>query len=535
MADREHRKNIVLCSDGTGQTGARVGGTNVWKIRMGVDRHDHLEDPSRRRQIVFYDAGVGTSALSLKAALGSAFGYGLSANIRQLYKNLAKNYRDGDRIWAFGFSRGAFTARSLAGMIAEVGVIDGRRDNEELEQLVKEAYDAYRSSPRNRPIEKFQQECTKKGITILHAPIHFVGVWDTVDAYGMPIDELRVLIYDKILNKLRRPHNDGITGKMKYAYQALAIDEDRHTFTPTLYDEDRAREHGVTVEQVWFAGAHSNVGGGYPRQGLSDVALDWMMTKAEQATGDEEKGLRFTKGSRKDVRRDMDGNSTLYDQRSGPGVIWRYLPRDIGKLCRAANTPPRIHVSAMDRIELATADYAPITLPIDFEVVGTGTLDKERAERFNACQSQTRTLRESAVAPAWREIEKRRWLYRVFLIALILVAALVFSLWRWPDGTVAEYRKYSVLTKFGIWLGGQLEGLGGFAVETWSVLEKIALAVVPGGPDGLPDQLVKAVLKLPEGVIAIVLLAFSLMIWKQRLVARMKHLGLDLWRRCFEP
>ncbi len=97
MTTGKRPKNIVLCSDGTGQSGTKAKGTNVWKIRMAVDRHDHdlagdEHDSGKRRQIVFYDAGVGTSAFSAKKTLGNAFGYGLAANIRELYTSLAKTY-----------------------------------------------------------------------------------------------------------------------------------------------------------------------------------------------------------------------------------------------------------------------------------------------------------------------------------------------------------------------------------------------------------------------------------------------------------
>ena len=527
---REQRKNIVLCSDGTGQTGARVGGTNVWKIRRGVERHDHLTDPTVRRQVVFYDAGVGTSNLSVKRMLGGAFGYGLGANIRTLYTNLCKTYSDGDRIYCFGFSRGAFTARSLAGMISEVGVIDGRRDNEQLEDLVEEAYDAYRSAPGKGfpdepsvPIEKLRADCGSRDITIRDAPIHFVGVWDTVDAYGMPVDELRVLIYDLILNKLRRPHNDGLTPKMNHAYQAIAIDEDRNTFSPTLYDEEQARECGVTCDQVWFAGAHSNVGGGYPRQGLSDLALYWMMIRAEAC------GLRFTEDAFADVRRDMDAHSTLYDQRTGGGVIWRYKPRNLAELCAEANTPVRVHVSAMDRMQLATADYGPITLPVDFEVVGTDADDAERVAQFNQCVQATRGEREKAQDPAWKEIQGRRWDYRIFLTALALVAALVLWLLIGGQEAIDKYREFSVFHKIGLWIADQVPGSKGPFATVWSWLEKAAVALSPG----LVKKVTTAVFQLPEGIFAILLIAVILLRRKSRRVARLKHMGLDLWRRCF--
>ena len=521
---REERKNILLCSDGTGQTGARVGGTNVWKIRQAVDRHDHIKDPSLRRQITFYDAGVGTSAFSVKKMLGGAFGYGLAANMRQLYTNLCKTYRDGDKIYIFGFSRGAFTARSLAGMISEVGVIDGRRDNEEVEALVKRAYDAYRASKKNQPIKRFQEDCARRDIRIYDAPIHFVGVWDTVDAYGMPVDELRVLIYDKLLYNIKRAHNDGLTPKMEYAYQAIAIDEDRNTFAPTMYDEKQAAECGVTCEQVWFAGAHSNVGGGYARQGLSDLALYWMMRKAEAC------GLRFTRESIEAVQRDMDAHSTLYDQRSGGGAIWRYKPRNLGELCKEANAPVRVHVSAMDRMRLATADYGPITLPADFEVAGSDTDDEERVARFTRCVQATREERQAAIGPAWKEIGKRRWLYRLFLTVLVGLVVLICWL-MYGDGAAEAYQASSPTHTALVWIGDKLPSSITDSVATaWSWVTKAAVYFSPG-----PVKMVTtALFQIPGVLVFIAVAAIVLLRLKKRRLAILKHLGLDLWRKCFE-
>ena len=125
-------KNIVLCSDGTGNAGGKGRGTNVWQLFLAVDQHGHerhgdeRDEREEREQLAFYDDGVGTSSFRPKQLLGLALGYGLGANIRELYTALARNYDPGnDSIFLFGFSRGAFTVRSLAGMIDKVGVIDG--------------------------------------------------------------------------------------------------------------------------------------------------------------------------------------------------------------------------------------------------------------------------------------------------------------------------------------------------------------------------------------------------------------------------
>ena len=117
------RKNIVLCSDGTGNSGGKGQGTNVWRIFKAVDRHGHLADPDAVRQLAFYDDGVGSEDFKLFRALGGAFGWGLGRNICQLYYQLAESYDPGDQIYLFGFSRGAYTVRLLAGMIVQCGVL----------------------------------------------------------------------------------------------------------------------------------------------------------------------------------------------------------------------------------------------------------------------------------------------------------------------------------------------------------------------------------------------------------------------------
>ena len=424
-------------------------------------------------------------------------------------------------------------------MISEIGVIDGRRDNEELEELVKQAYKAYRASPgtasfpgphdppsdshtASKPIEAFRPANRDK----MHHPdprIHFVGVWDTVDAYGMPVDELRELIYHQFLYKIRRPHNDGLTRKMDHAYQAIAIDEDRHTFAPTLYNEDQAKACGVTCDQVWFAGAHSNVGGGYARQGLSDLALYWMMRKANAC------GLRFAEGAFKQIGDDMDAHSTLYDQRSGGGAIWRYRPRNLAELGDEANTPVRIHVSAMDRMRLATADYGPITLPVDFEVVGSDEKDEGRVGRFNQCVQATRDKRQAAQGPGWKEIGKRRWDYRLFLTVLLGLVILICWL-MWGEGAAESYQEKSPTHTALVWIGEKVPAIKAPTAKVWDWVTKAVVYFSPG-----PVKMVStAIFQIPGVLVIIAVAAVVLLRRKSRRLARLKHLGLNLWRECFD-
>jgi len=526
-------RNIVLCSDGTGNSGTSWTGTNVWKTFKAVARYDHELDAGRPQQVAFYDQGVGTSMLSIKRILGGAFGWGLGHNIRELYTALAKHYRPGDKIFVFGFSRGAFTARSLAGMISDVGIVDGSRtrDEEELDALVGKAYKAYRAKDCKERVEAL-----RKSAAIHDARVHFVGVWDTVDAIGVPVDELREVIY-WVARRFLRPHNDRLTDKMDHVYHAIALDDNRHTFSPSVYDESEAAAPGV--HQVWFAGAHSNVGGGYPRQGLSDVALDWMMTAAEAH------GLRFDPELRDDIRRDRDVHSTLYDSRSGPAAYYRYLPRDVGELCRKANTKPKIHVTALERIRLATADYAPINLPVEFEVVGTldkyaGADEQSRQQRLAFEQSQIQEmterckdsieLRRDAIPACNKEVGKRRWLYRFFLTASLAFGALAIYLMVDPEGAVDWYRSWSLLHR--AWVGfwgalateapGWLSTLGG-----WLGSGLVALTPPP------LQNLVKGLLQLPEALAAIFIVGLGLSKLKKKRVASMRHLGLGIWRKVF--
>src|SRR5512139_3292800 len=140
-------KNIVICSDGTGNSTIKGRGTNVFKLFEAVDVNGHQRDARLTPQVTFYDDGVGTENFKPLQLAGGAFGWGLSRNVRQLYKELARVYDPGDNIFLFGFSRGAFTVRSLVGLIATCGLVDPRRvpSAAGFDKLVDQAYAAYRA------------------------------------------------------------------------------------------------------------------------------------------------------------------------------------------------------------------------------------------------------------------------------------------------------------------------------------------------------------------------------------------------------
>lgn len=364
-------KNIVLCSDGTGNTAIKARGTNVFKLYEAVDIQGHKYNPILKPQVAFYDDGVGTSHLAPVKLIGEAFGYGFSKNVRDLYTELVHVYEPGDHIYLFGFSRGAYTVRALSGLIQCCGIVNIKNISEtSLKERVKQCWEDFRKKAfksvsdserhSNQATDDSSARC-REPYEAYEASIEFVGVWDTVGAIGTPFEELRDLfnrIYPMRFSELTP------SSRIKRACHALSIDDDRRTFRPELWNEK-----GIPagqVDQVWFAGVHSNVGGGYVKQGMSLVALDWIMAEAERC------GLRFINADREYVRTHQDVHAELYEARAGLGVYYRWEPRDIVKLCRLHNiASPKIHISVFERIAQGTGSYAPISLPYRCEVVRT--------------------------------------------------------------------------------------------------------------------------------------------------------------------
>jgi len=363
-------KSIVVCSDGTGNSSTKGRGTNVFKLFEAIDLTSHRLDPALMPQVAFYDDGVGTETFKPLKIFAGITGFGLSRNVKQLYKEIVRLHDPGDALYFFGFSRGAFTVRTLAGFIATCGLLDRSKlgSAAALDQAVGEAYNMYRRKYRTKLAEFFlgkpdaglapafrARRCRQDEVRV-----RFIGVWDTVDAVGLPFhlaDVLNVAVYRfKFPDHLLSPSVD-------HACHALAVDDERHTFHPLLWDEAEER-HG-RIEQVWFSGAHSNVGGGYPKQGMSLVALDWLMAAAER------EGLRFVASDRRFDSEHANVDDKLYDPRAGLGVFYRWKPRDIGAMCHAKSVLPKLHVSVLERAAHGTQDYAPGNLPPGAKVVVT--------------------------------------------------------------------------------------------------------------------------------------------------------------------
>ena len=332
--------NIVICSDGTGNSANKDRGTNVFKLYEAIDLIDPPGDSKHRKQIAIYDDGVGTETWKPVRVLTGAFGLGLSRNVRQLYTALARSYEPGDRIFLFGFSRGAFTVRALGGFITACGILKGKefKTDAGLVKAVNDTYDVYRAkymTGAHQHIREMRGWLQKKNalparfdakVTSLREKYHFhderkiafIGVWDTVDAVGLPFDHLADFINYAIYPfkfSDQKLHRD-----VQRARHAVSIDDERHTFHPVMWIEPQDKDKDPErIKQVWFAGVHSNVGGGYPKQGMSLESLDWMMTEAENAGGSEE-GLRFVKADRDYVRNHENVNDKLYNSRAGLAV-----------------------------------------------------------------------------------------------------------------------------------------------------------------------------------------------------------------------
>jgi uncharacterized protein (DUF2235 family) len=374
-------KNIVICADGTGNTTVKDRGTNVFKLFEAVDANGHRIHPALTQQVAIYHDGVGTESLKWLRLFTGATGWGLSRNVKQLYGELARVYQPGDRIFVFGFSRGAFTVRTLAGLINTCGILDVSQygSNSLFQQGILDTYKQYRRKYQTWLSRVLRGDHTKKpepkalqdhhyvkipGFDGTDPPvIHFIGVWDTVDAVGLPL-HLSDLV-NTFIWRFKFPDTK-LSKKVGHACHALAIDEARRSFAPVLWDEEpEDRSKAPRIEQVWFAGAHSNVGGGYPRQGMSLTALDWMMTRAEAH------GLRFHADVRAAFRGLADANDKRYDSRAGLGVFYRWTPRDIEQLCAVCHVTPQVHRTVFERIARNTEGYAPGSLPTRCQIVST--------------------------------------------------------------------------------------------------------------------------------------------------------------------
>ncbi|MDX3310975.1 DUF2235 domain-containing protein [Streptomyces sp. NPDC054884] len=327
-------KRLIVCCDGTWNFADQPSKTNVTKVALSVRPQDG--DVTQR---VYYHSGVGTSRR--ERLRGGAFGVGLSRNVVDAYRFLVDNYEPEDQLYFFGFSRGAFTARSLAGLVRNSGIL--RR---EYRDRVGDAWTLYRSrteKPTSTASTLFRRSYSYE------TGIRFIGVWDTVGALGIPMPASRRLAAGvDLFNRRWAFHDTTLSSWVQSAFHALAVDEQRSPFPPTLWrqqavtdGEEALRRRGgkaQELKQVWFTGVHCDIGGGYEDPALSDIPLLWMVGEAKRC-GLKFEDTAFTRsepgaapsGDSTDIRVQPDVMGERHDSRTG---LYRWvapIPRPIGE------------------------------------------------------------------------------------------------------------------------------------------------------------------------------------------------------------
>ncbi|WP_052731098.1 DUF2235 domain-containing protein [Spirosoma radiotolerans] len=374
-------KKIIVCADGTWNDPEQLDRgslvpTNVVKIARALALAN-----AKGQEEIFYDLGVGTGK-GLDRFMGGLTGNGLLHNIFECYLFIAERYQSGDSIYLFGFSRGAYTVRSLAGLICQFG-IDKALTNQDLarsetspvDQANKPAITTENNRPEERSARKANQSMEhlnqlrlaykqlkagqsdqvvsdyKRTHDCYEPYIEMIGVWDTVGSLGIPMLLPQWLLGKTLSENLSkwllgnyRFLNVGLNPKVKAAYHALSIDENRRAFLPTLWNEAGLESH-QRVKQVWFTGIHSNVGGGYADTGLSDNALLWMVEQAKQH------GLQFSDAYLTRSTQADTFYGEIRDERARwiKRILFQKGMRNVDDLCAQAGIVPIIAQSAIDR------------------------------------------------------------------------------------------------------------------------------------------------------------------------------------------
>jgi len=336
-------KRIAVFCDGTWNTPDKAKDGKYCQTNV-VKMANALSPVSKdgTAQVLFYDTGIGSAGGILSRVFDGATGNGISAKILEAYRFIIQNYEPGDELFLFGFSRGAFTVRSLSGLIRNSGILKTSNIS-----LVTRAYSIYHSrKPQFQPREVEATLFRKTFAVEETTRIKFIGVWDTVGALGNP------LFLNGLLSRRNQFHDTELSSRVDYAFHALAIDEKRKNFEATVWQQ-QAHSVGQTLEQVWFPGVHSDVGGGYPEteNKLSDIALQWMITKAQQCN--------LTFGP---ILLNPDPQGCMHESYSGFYKLQPRLYRPIGKVIPGkGKTNETIHPSVFERYK-ADKNYRPKNL-----------------------------------------------------------------------------------------------------------------------------------------------------------------------------
>ena len=356
-------KRLVIACDGTwNKADQEKDGhpcpTNVCQLQGRVAK----VAPDGVRQEVYYAEGVGTKWG--ERIRGGAFGFGLSREVQNAYRFLVDRFEEGDEIFFFGFSRGAFTVRSTAGLVRKAGIL-----RPEHRELVGKAYELYRDKALRADDDGARRWRSEHSV---ETRIRFIGVWDTVGALGVPLDGLRFL---NPINRRWEFHDLDLSSWVDSAFHAVAIDEQRGPFKAALWNQSpEAQAEGQELEQVWFAGVHADVGGGYPRTGLADITLAWMVERARRC------GLAFDSAPELDV--DEALGDTLHNSRKGFYKLLSPAPRALGQVPTGRES---VASTAVQRHERGIDGYRPKPLvdylaggPVVTDVRGTGSVSVEQ-------------------------------------------------------------------------------------------------------------------------------------------------------------
>lgn len=303
-------KRIIVCCDGTWQTLEAPHPTNVVKLAEAIKP---LSD-DQIYQILFYDEGLGTSNLKEGIGIGDfvielgggAFGWGIDQAIQKAYRFLCLNYEDGDEIYLFGFSRGAYTVRCLAGLIYCSGLL-----KRQYIRKIPQAYELYRNRDQDTHPTKGNKAVEFREQYGENVPIEVLGCWDTVGSLGVP-DLIPYIPIDNWFNKKYEFFDTKLNHRIKKAFHAVAIDETRKAF-----DVTRMTPHPNVpdqVKQIWFPGDHGCVGGGTEStRGLSDAALDWMMAQVSAIGLDLDKSC-VEDGIKPDYKTVFQDDQTIFNK-----------------------------------------------------------------------------------------------------------------------------------------------------------------------------------------------------------------------------
>lgn len=548
-------KNLIVCCDGTGNRGGVTPDSNVYRVFNGIQRRSNAV-----KQVAYYDDGVGTDSNKYFRLLGGAMGWGFSSNVEDAYCFLCRNYQGdaakqtGDRIYLFGFSRGAYTVRALAALVVSCGIL---RANQVPDELLREsatrlrrAYGRFQAARRFITAERrsqgvyrwwyrlrtmpflpkawrfdkvtpdqdptFSRFWASEGGTEDDAPakarIEVVGVWDTVSALGLPFDAGLKGVVEPLINRYRFVDNYLCDVGVTLGRHALSLDDQRLTFHPELWHEWRLyRRHATfsesgegestpppeeayvrckNVDQVWFSGVHSNVGGGYPKRGLDYITLEWMLRDLET-----KHHLQFKPGFLEEVALHADVHGRLYDSRSGVASYYRYRPRKLRELHAfhrldaiqdpaqwpggEAQASVRVHDSVLGRILSRTDSYNPGNLPADvpIQVVDSGVMHAPHSARdLTRHLAETRELRGPAqvLSEAW--FRRREILHLSFVMMnLFLAGALLHTEARGSEPSIPPgplHSEFNSLAALGSWSWHYLIPLALSAVLFW-----IAIAI----------------------------------------------------------